>query len=106
MSGYGVQCPAMVLMCDVLLLRQVNVPERKIILSERAAMLGDLLEALSAGDVVEGVVTRLTDFGAFVSLLGTDGKMHGTEVRGNRPTFLPFTPTHAILPSAAADCVL
>lgn len=59
---------------------QVNVPEKKIILSERAAMLGDLLAALTAGDVVEGVVTRLTDFGAFVSLIGADGKMHGTEV--------------------------
>ena len=60
---------------------QVNVPERKLILSERAAMLGDLLASLSPGDVVEGVVTRLTDFGAFVSLVGADGKMHGTEVR-------------------------
>ena len=61
--------------------RQVNVPERKLILSERAAMLGELLQALRPGDVVEGVVTRLTDFGAFVSLAGSDGRMHGTEVR-------------------------
>lgn len=67
---------------------QVNVPEKKIILSERAAMLGDLLAALTAGDVVEGVVTRLTDFGAFVSLIGADGKMHGTEVGCNKSYIL------------------
>ena len=56
------------------------MPERKLILSERAAMLSELIKLLKPGDEVEGVVTRTTDFGAFGRLLGLDGRMHGAEV--------------------------
>ena len=63
---------------------QVNVPERKLILSERAAMLSELIKLLKPGDEVEGVVTRTTDYGAFVSLVGSDGRMHGAEVGGRQ----------------------
>ena len=58
------------------------MPERRVILSERAAMLSELIQLLKPGDEVEGVVTRTTDYGAFVSLVGSDGRMHGAEVRG------------------------
>ena len=57
------------------------MPERKLILSERAAMLSELIKLLKPGDEVEGVVTRTTDYGAFVSLVGSDGRMHGAEAR-------------------------
>ena len=57
------------------------MPERRVILSERAAMLSELIQLLKPGDEVEGVVTRTTDYGAFVSLVGSDGRMHGAEVR-------------------------
>ncbi len=50
-------------------------------LSERAAYLADLSKTLKKGDVVDGVVRKLTDFGAFVSIKGADGEMHGTDVR-------------------------
>jgi hypothetical protein len=59
---------------------QVNVPEGKLVLSERAAMTTQLASQLKAGDVVEGIVTRLVDYGAFVSLRSPDGQMHGIEV--------------------------
>ncbi|GAA0481213.1 30S ribosomal protein S1 [Salinibacillus aidingensis] len=36
----------------------------------------DVLEKISAGDVLEGTVQRLTDFGAFVDIGGIDGLVH------------------------------
>ena len=60
--------------------RQVNIPERDLILSEQATMVEALAQSLNDGDVVEGVVTRLMDYGAFVSLRSPDGGMHGAVV--------------------------
>ena len=67
---------------DVLWLRlQVNVPKRDLILSETATMVEQLADRLQAGDVVDGVVTKLADFGAFVSIRSPDdGQMHGAVV--------------------------
>jgi hypothetical protein len=59
---------------------QVNKPEGKLVLSERAAMTSQLAKQLKPGDIVDGIVTRLRDFGAFVSLRSPDGCMHGVEV--------------------------
>ena len=60
---------------------QVNVPERLLVLSERAANMADLLRIVKRGDVVEGTVQKLTDYGAFVSINAADGTQHGTDVR-------------------------
>lgn len=60
---------------------QVNVPGRQLILSERAAYMSDFVQTLKKGDVVEGVISKLTDFGAFLSMKGADGALHGSEVR-------------------------
>jgi ribosomal protein S1 len=60
---------------------QVNVPERLLVLSERAAYMADLSKTLKRGDVVEGTVQKLTDYGAFVSITAADGNQHGTDVR-------------------------
>ena len=60
---------------------QVNVPERLLVLSERAANMADLLRTVKRGDVVEGTVQKLTDYGAFVSINAADGTQHGTDVR-------------------------
>ncbi len=68
--------------------RQVNVLEGKLVLSERAAMMEAVTAALNPGDVVEGIVTRLADYGAFVSLRSPDGNLHGIEAR------LQFETTH------------
>lgn len=59
---------------------QVDFAGRKLILSERAASLASLAGAIGAGDVLTGVVTRLCDYGAFVSLQSPgDGGLHGAE---------------------------
>ena len=59
----------------------MNVLEGKLVLSERAAMMEAVAAALNPGDMVEGVVTRLADYGAFVSLRSPDGNLHGVEAR-------------------------
>jgi ribosomal protein S1 len=59
---------------------QVDVPKKALVLSERAALLQRMLAVLQLGDVVDGVVVRLYDYGAFVSVADKDGKRRGTEV--------------------------
>lgn len=56
------------------------MPERLLVLSERAAYMADLSRMLKHGDVVEGTVRKLTDYGAFVSIRAADGSQHGTDV--------------------------
>lgn len=58
---------------------QVDAAARKLILSERAASLADLAACVAEGQVLTGVVTRLADYGAFVSLQSPDGGLHGAE---------------------------
>ncbi len=59
---------------------QVDVPGRRVVLSESATLLADLTAQLHEGDTVEGVVTGLRDYGAFVSIRSADGELHGTQV--------------------------
>jgi len=65
-------------------------PEKeRIVFSERAALAGEgcrreLLKSLKNGDVVEGVVTNVTDFGAFVDLGGLEGLIHVSELSWGR----------------------
>ncbi len=66
---------------------EVEPNRRRLILSERAAareareiLKTKLLERVQVGDVIEGRVTRLTNFGAFVDLGGADGLVHLSEI--------------------------
>lgn len=63
--------------------------QERVVLSERAALAGEgrrkqLFESLKVGDVVEGVVTNVTDFGAFVDLGGVEGLIHVSELSWGR----------------------
>ena len=40
-------------------------------------MMAQAVDAFRVGEVVEGVVTSLADFGAFCALQGPDGEFHG-----------------------------
>ena len=58
-----------------------------IVLSRKAAIQGDnieskseLIEKINEGDVVEGIVKNLTDYGAFIDLGGIDGLLHITDI--------------------------
>ncbi len=66
---------------------ELDRARNRLILSERAAMRDwrkeqkeKLLTELKEGDIRSGVVTSVTDFGAFVSLGGVDGLIHLSEL--------------------------
>ncbi len=66
---------------------EIDRPRNRLILSERAAMRGlrksrkeELLNSLKEGDIVNGTVTTITDFGVFVSLGEVDGLIHASEL--------------------------
>lgn len=66
---------------------EVDRPKGRVILSHRLAVeeertkrRTDLLATLQEGMVVEGAVKRLTDFGAFIDLGGTDGLLPISEM--------------------------
>ncbi|WP_273751711.1 30S ribosomal protein S1 [Leuconostoc mesenteroides] len=70
---------------------EIDAAKARLILSrkavaaqERAAQLAEAFEMLSVGEVVEGKVARLTDFGAFVDLGGVDGLVHVSEISHDR----------------------
>ena len=70
---------------------EINRKRKRLILSERAALRlvrdaqkAELLQSLRPGEVRKGVVSSLTDFGAFVNLGGADGLVHLSELSWNR----------------------
>jgi ribosomal protein S1 len=61
------------------------IGDRKALLLERKAELQkELFARIQVGDVVEGVVKNITDFGAFVDLGGADGLLHISEMSWGR----------------------
>ena len=58
-----------------------------IVVSRKAALLGDseenrgeMLSKLNEGDIVDGIIKNLTDYGAFIDLGGLDGLLHITDI--------------------------
>ena len=47
-------------------------------------MQKELFEKIHVGDVVEGAVKNVTDFGAFIDLGGADGLLHISEMSWGR----------------------
>ncbi len=63
------------------------VLSRRVLLEEqRENMRGDTLKQLEEGQVVEGAVKNLTDYGAFIDLGGIDGLLHITDMSWGRVT--------------------
>lgn len=66
-------------------LRKKVVASRKVVLAEQnVRKREELLANLQNGQVVKGVVRRLTQFGAFVDLGGLDGLLHISEMSWHR----------------------
>ncbi|HNS51042.1 MAG TPA: S1 RNA-binding domain-containing protein [Anaerolineae bacterium] len=70
---------------------EIDRKRKRLILSERAAVREwrdsqkkRLLEELRVGEVRTGIVTSLSDFGAFVDLGGADGLIHLSELSWDR----------------------
>ena len=67
----------------------IVVSRRAVLEETRAEARSGLVASLHEGQVLEGVVKNLTDYGAFVDLGGIDGLLHVTDIawrRINHPT--------------------
>jgi len=62
----------------------IVVSRRAILEETRAEQRADLISSLEEGQVVEGVVKNITDYGAFVDLGGIDGLLHVTDISWRR----------------------
>jgi small subunit ribosomal protein S1 len=67
----------------------IVVSRRTVLEESRAEQRSEIVQNLAEGQVVEGVVKNITDYGAFVDLGGIDGLLHVTDIawrRVNHPT--------------------
>jgi len=67
----------------------IVVSRRAILEETRAEQRSGLILSLAEGQVIEGVVKNITDYGAFVDLGGIDGLLHVTDIsykRVNHPS--------------------
>ncbi|HHX86632.1 MAG TPA: 4-hydroxy-3-methylbut-2-enyl diphosphate reductase, partial [Firmicutes bacterium] len=63
---------------------KVILSRKKLLEEEIAQKRAETLSSLQAGTIIEGVVRRLTDFGAFVDVGGIDGLIHISELSWER----------------------
>lgn len=59
---------------------RIVASRKKHLLKEKQALEGKTWEELELGQVEEGRVERLTDFGAFINVKGVDGLLHISEI--------------------------
>jgi len=67
----------------------IVVSRRAVLEETRAVQRAELIAGLKEGQVLDGVVKNITDYGAFVDLGGVDGLLHVTDIswkRINHPT--------------------
>ena len=64
--------------------RRVIGNRKKIVAEAKAAAAAELFSKIQVGDVVEGTIKNITDFGAFVDLGGADGLLHISEMSWGR----------------------
>jgi small subunit ribosomal protein S1 len=69
----------------------IVLSRRALLETERQRLRTETLETLGAGQIVDGVIKNLTDYGAFIDLGGIDGLLHVTDMswgRVNHPSEL------------------
>ena len=66
--------------------RRANIvlSRRALLETERKKMREGTLETLAAGQIIDGVIKNLTDYGAFIDLGGIDGLLHVTDMSWGR----------------------
>ena len=62
----------------------IVVSRRAVLEETRAEQRSGLIQSLAEGQVIDGVVKNITDYGAFVDLGGIDGLLHVTDVSYKR----------------------
>lgn len=64
--------------------KNVVVSRRELLEAERISKKAELLENIQTGDIREGIVKNITDFGVFLDLDGIDGLLHITDMTWKR----------------------
>ena len=64
--------------------RRIIGDRKQLMVAKRAVMQKELFERIHPGDVVEGTIKNVTDFGAFIDLGGADGLLHISEMSWGR----------------------
>ena len=64
--------------------RRVIGDRRQLLVTKKNELQKELFEKIHEGDIVEGTVKNVTDFGAFVDLGGVDGLLHISEISWGR----------------------
>jgi len=62
----------------------IVVSRRSVLEESRAEQRSEIVQKLEEGQVVEGIVKNITDYGAFVDLGGIDGLLHVTDMAWRR----------------------
>ena len=74
---------------DLVVIEMTDFAKRKFVCSRKRALKKHRLMELTKGTIVEGKVTSITSYGAFVDLGGVDGLIHISrlsKVRVNTPS--------------------
>ena len=82
--------------------RRIIGNRKTLLVAEKEAKQKALLENLKEGDIVEGIIKNVTNFGAFVDLGGIDGLLHISEMSWGRvenpqKTFKAGTPIKVLV---------
>ena len=64
--------------------RRIIGDRKQLLVAEKERKQKELLEKINIGDVIEGPVKNITDFGAFIDLGGADGLLHISEMSWGR----------------------
>lgn len=64
--------------------RRIIGDRKQLMVAKRAELQKELFARIHVGDVAEGVVKNVTDFGAFIDLGGADGLLHISEMSWGR----------------------
>ncbi|MBR6452718.1 MAG: 30S ribosomal protein S1 [Lachnospiraceae bacterium] len=64
--------------------RRIIGDRKQLLVAKKEQMQKELLEKIKVGDVIEGVVKNVTDFGVFIDIGGADGLLHISEMSWGR----------------------
>ena len=64
--------------------RRIIGDRKQLLIAQKATMQEELFARIQIGDVMEGTVKNVTDFGAFIDLGGADGLLHISEISWGR----------------------
>lgn len=64
--------------------RRIIGDRKQLLVEKKESLKSEFLSKTSVGDIVEGVVKNITDFGVFIDLGGVDGLLHISEMSWGR----------------------